>query len=109
MNVAVGFHRFSPTVRGEAVPTVAERRLNAGVLSNPSGVAMRRQIAWAIVNRGLKPAATLTVSLRETAVSARTWLSQTLTRGPPNRPRARSVWTASDLSALPVRRETASG
>src|SRR6266581_1926189 len=34
---------------------------------------------------------------------------QTLTRGPLTRPRARSVWSASDLSALSVRRGTASG
>src|SRR5881396_1172098 len=34
---------------------------------------------------------------------------QTLTRGPLTRPEARSVWSASDLSALSVRRGTASG
>jgi len=34
---------------------------------------------------------------------------QTPTRGPLTRPEARSVWTASDLSALSVRRGTASG
>src|SRR3989441_6905426 len=34
---------------------------------------------------------------------------QTLPRGPLTRPRARSVWSASDLSALFVRRGTASG
>ena len=34
---------------------------------------------------------------------------QTLPRGPLTRPRARSVWSASDLSALFVRRGTGSG
>jgi hypothetical protein len=34
---------------------------------------------------------------------------QTLPRGPLTRPRARSVWSASDLSALFVRRGTPSG
>jgi hypothetical protein len=34
---------------------------------------------------------------------------QTLPRGPLTRPRARSVWSASDLSTLFVRRGTASG
>jgi len=34
---------------------------------------------------------------------------QTLTRGPLTRPRARSVWSASDLSALSLRHETVIG
>src|SRR5207253_3995479 len=46
-------------------------------------------------------------SLRKAAL--KTHALQTLTRDPLIRPRARSVWSASDLSALSVWRGTASG
>ena len=62
MKLAVG---FNPRYAEQSVLVVAERRLNTGVLSNASSVATRRQTMWSIVIRGLKPAATITTSLRE--------------------------------------------
>ena len=62
MNVAVG---FNPRLGVESVATVAARRSNAGVFSNAPCVATRRRTVWVIVIRGLKPAATITASLRE--------------------------------------------
>ena len=46
---------------------VAERRLNATVLFNRSAVVPRRRILCSAAFRGLKPTATIVVSLRETA------------------------------------------
>jgi hypothetical protein len=62
VNLAVG---FNPRFAEQSALAVAERRLNSGVSSNASGVATRRQTVWSIAIRGLKPAATLTTSLRE--------------------------------------------
>src|SRR6058998_3605754 len=64
VNVAVG---FNPRLADQAALAVAERRLKPGVLSNPSSVATRRHIVRSLVIRGLKPAATITTSLREAA------------------------------------------
>jgi hypothetical protein len=60
--------------------------------------------------RGLsmnRPGHRIAASLGKAAL--KTHALQTLSRGPLTRPRARSVWSASDLSALFVRRGTASG
>ena len=65
MKVAVG---FNPRLAAQSVRSVTERRLNAGVLSNAACVATRRQIVWATVIRGFKPAATITASLREAPI-----------------------------------------
>src|SRR6058998_1957000 len=64
VNVAVG---FNPRLADQAALAVAERRLKPGVLSNPSSVATRRHIVRSLVIHGLKPAATITTSLREAA------------------------------------------
>src|ERR1043166_8544547 len=61
------------------------------------------------------PSDTLSMNLPDHRIAAslgkaalKTHALQTLPRGPLTRPRARSVWSASDLSALSVRRGTAS-
>ena len=57
---------FSPRTQGVSRSRVAERRLKVTVLFDRSAVAPRRRTVCLTVVRGLKPTATIAVSLRET-------------------------------------------
>jgi hypothetical protein len=63
MKVAVD---FSPPREETTLSRVAERRLNASVPVDSSAVATRRRLVCLDSVRGLKPTATIVVSLRET-------------------------------------------
>src|SRR5216117_2180452 len=89
---------FMVPMHGRRPRGFSMNRTNAQSTREPKAAEHRRTPRrWRVGHRGPKIPALRKAALKRRAV-------QTLTRGPLTRPQARSVWSASDLSALSLRR-----
>ena len=89
---------FMVPMHGRRPRGFSMNRTNSQSTREPKAAEHRRTPRrWRVGHRGPKIPALRKAALKTRAV-------QTLTRGPLTRPQARSVWSASDLSALSLRR-----
>ena len=89
---------FMVPMHGRRPRGFSMNRTNSQSTREPKAAEHRRTPRrWRVGHRGPKIPALRKAALKTGAV-------QTLTRGPLTRPQARSVWSASDLSALSLRR-----